>query len=214
MDLKNLFTIIFLIFSITINSQSIRINEVVASNSTIFDEDGDTPDWIELYNYGSEAISLNNWNISDEENDDEPWVFPEISLLADEYLLIWASSKDRSEINYIRTHVNHGDEFKYIVPNGNNISTADIFNYCVRYLPAYHQLIWEYPERGEYSNNNVDFSWIHISYIEGNNFKINSVSSLNPKIHEFYEDEKTYKINNFTHRIKEADTNLISALEL
>ena len=119
MDLKNLFTIIFLIFSITINSQSIRINEVVASNSTIFDEDGDTPDWIELYNYGSEAISLNNWNISDEENDDEPWVFPEISLLADEYLLIWASSKDRSEINYIRTHVNHGDEFKYIVPNGN-----------------------------------------------------------------------------------------------
>ena len=70
MDLKNLFTIIFLIFSITINSQSIRINEVVASNSTIFDEDGDTPDWIELYNYGSEAISLHNWNISDEENDD------------------------------------------------------------------------------------------------------------------------------------------------
>ena len=119
MDLKNLFTIIFLIFSITINSQSIRINEIVASNSTIYDEDGDTPDWIELYNYGSEAVSLNNWNISDEENDDEPWVFPEISLLPDEYLLIWASSKDRSEINYVRTHVNHGDEFKYIVPNGN-----------------------------------------------------------------------------------------------
>ena len=107
MDLKNLFTIIFLIFSITINSQSVRINEIVASNSTIYDEDGDTPDWIELYNYGSEAVSLNNWNISDEENDDEPWVFPEISLLPDEYLLIWASSKDRSEINYVRTHVNH-----------------------------------------------------------------------------------------------------------
>ena len=119
MYIKNLFTIIFLIFSITINSQSIRINEVVASNSTIFDEDGDTPDWIELYNYGSEEVSLHNWNISDEENDDEPWIFPEISLLPDEYLLIWASSKDRSEINYIRTHVNHGDEFKYIVPNGN-----------------------------------------------------------------------------------------------
>ena len=104
MDLKNLFTIIFLIFSITINSQSVRINEIVASNSTIYDEDGDTPDWIELYNYGSEAVSLNNWNISDEEN---------------EYLLIWESSKDRSEINYVRTHVNHGYEFKYIVPNGN-----------------------------------------------------------------------------------------------
>ena len=75
-------------------------------------------------------------------------------------------------------------------------------------------MIWEYPEKGEYNNNNVDFSWIHISYIEGNNFKINSVSSLNPKIHKFYEDEKTYRINNFTHKIKEADTNLISDLEL
>ena len=100
-----------------------------------------------------------------------------------------------------------------IVPTG-DITTADIFNYCVRYLPSYHQLIWEYPERGPYSQNSNQFSWIHISYIEGNNFKENSVSSFNKQIHEFYKDENTFTIGEYTHKIKTADTNLISNLEL
>ncbi|ASF00566.1 putative peptidase [uncultured virus] len=100
-----------------------------------------------------------------------------------------------------------------IVPLGDN-TTADIFNYCVKYLPLYHQLIWEYPEKGPYSPNSKEFSWIHISYIDGNNYKENSVSSFNQKIHKFYENENTFTIGNFTHRIKEADTNLISDLEL
>ena len=41
--------------------------------------------------------------------------------------MIWASSKDRSEINYIRTLIDHGDEFKYLVPSGNiqNWNTLD-----------------------------------------------------------------------------------------
>ncbi len=119
MNLRNLTNLLILFYSLSITSQTVRINEVVASNSTYFDEDGDTPDWIELYNYGTDPVSLNNWNLSDEENDDVPWVFPDITLDPDEYLLIWASSKNKSEINYIRTHINHGDEFKYIVPEGN-----------------------------------------------------------------------------------------------
>ena len=47
-----------LIFSSTVYSQSIRINEISASNTIFFDEDGDTPDWIEIYNYGEQNISL------------------------------------------------------------------------------------------------------------------------------------------------------------
>ena len=101
MNLRNLTNLLILFYSLSITSQTVRINEVVASNSTYFDEDGDTPDWIELYNYGTDPVSLNNWNLSDEENDDVPWVFPDITLDPDEYLLIWASSKNKSEINYI-----------------------------------------------------------------------------------------------------------------
>ena len=43
-------------------SQSIQINEVVSSNqSTYYDEDADTPDWIELFNPTTNSISISNW---------------------------------------------------------------------------------------------------------------------------------------------------------
>ena len=50
--MKKLFILVILCFNWTIDSQTVRINEVVSSNSTYFDEDGDTPDWIELFNFG------------------------------------------------------------------------------------------------------------------------------------------------------------------
>lgn len=93
-----------------------------------------------------------------------------------------------------------------VFPDSN---TSALFNWCRLNLPMYHQLIWEYPERGQYFDGRQIFSWIHISYIEGNNFKENSVSSLDPKIHNFYKDESIYTIGNFTHGIKEANQDLI-----
>ena len=79
----------------------------------------------------------------------------------------------------------------------------------------YHQLIWEYPERGQYSDGRQIFSWVHISYIEGNNFKENSVSSLNPKIHEYYQqNDNIFKLNNFTHGITKAEQSIIDDLSL
>ena len=89
-----------------------------------------------------------------------------------------------------------------------------LFNWCKLYIPHYHQLIWEYPERGDFSpfdfykaentlgggvvriadpglTTNSKFSWVHISYIEGNNQKTNSVSSTDPKIHKAYRNSKS-----------------------
>ena len=98
----------------------------------------------------------------------------------------------------------------------NNSSTSILFNWCKLNLPSYHQLIWEYPEKGNYSESSDrvtmsrdNFSWIHISYIEGNNERINSVSSTNPKIHNAYQDENTYYLDNFTHRIAAANQELL-----
>jgi len=111
---------VFFIFIFSFSfSQSVRINEVAASNSIFLDEDGDTPDWIELYNYGSEEISLNNWGLTDVLDDNNPWTFPDITIASDEYLLIWASDKDRKGITYARTLINEGDSFRYEIPNEN-----------------------------------------------------------------------------------------------
>ena len=48
----------------TVTAQTVRINEVTSSNSIYTDEDGDTPDWIELHNYGTQSVSINNWGLS------------------------------------------------------------------------------------------------------------------------------------------------------
>ena len=111
--------IIFLLFVSYSYSQEIKINEVSSSNTLFFDEDGDSPDWIELHNYGSSEISLNQWTLTDSEDDNNPWTFPNISIEPNDFLLVWASDKDRSDIFYVRTLINQGDLFRYEIANEN-----------------------------------------------------------------------------------------------
>ncbi len=108
--------LLILCSALHLKAQTVRINEVVSSNSLYFDEDGDTPDWLELHNFGNQDVSINGWSLSDEIDNLTKWSFPNITIAPDEYLLLWASSKDRSIINYPRTLINQGDLFKYIIP--------------------------------------------------------------------------------------------------
>ncbi len=74
--------------------ESVLISEILADNeSTSLDEDGDTADWIELYNPTAATIHLEGFTISDNSTS---WTFPAIALAPDSYLLVFASDKDRS----------------------------------------------------------------------------------------------------------------------
>jgi hypothetical protein len=110
-----LFSLIILYVALPIYSQNLKINEVMASNSTtITDEDGDYPDWIELYNHGSDTIDLNGYGLSDNENNPFKWVFPNIIFQPQQHLLIFASDKDRRiVISHWETIINWGDEWRY-----------------------------------------------------------------------------------------------------
>ncbi|MDC1227116.1 CotH kinase family protein [Algibacter sp.] len=117
-----------------LTAQTVRINEIVSSNTDYTDEDGDMPDWLEIHNYGNQDVSINGWFLSDDINDLTQWTFPNITLTPNEYLLLWASSKNRTEINYSRTLINQGDQFKYLIPtsepNSNwNTSSFDDSNW-------------------------------------------------------------------------------------
>ena len=96
----------------------LRFNEAQPSNSLFFDEDGDTPDWLELYNAGTDTVSLNGWTVTDDILQPTKWTFSNVMLAADSYLLIWASGKDRSAIGVPRTLIAEGDEFKYNTATG------------------------------------------------------------------------------------------------
>lgn len=96
--LKKLCALFLLLMSYSIGwTQEIAINEVMSSNNSIIeDEDGDNEDWIEIYNYGTTPVNLQGFGISDDETVPFKWVFPDVTIAANEYMLIWASDKDRA----------------------------------------------------------------------------------------------------------------------
>ena len=75
------------------------ISEFMASNNTtLADEDGEYPDWIEIYNPGPEAASLNGWALTDNAGNLNKWEFPDgIEMGVGEFLVVFASGKDRTE---------------------------------------------------------------------------------------------------------------------
>ncbi|GAO30622.1 lamin tail domain-containing protein [Geofilum rubicundum] len=75
---------------------AVAISEFMASNShTISDEDGDFSDWIEITNHSDVPVNLEGWGLSDDDGDPFKWVFPSITLESGEFLMVWASGKDR-----------------------------------------------------------------------------------------------------------------------
>jgi hypothetical protein len=99
-------------------AQSVTLNEVMSSNRTaIFDEDGDSPDWIELFNPGASPVNLAGFGISDDPAEPFKWVFPAITMEPQEYLLVFASGKNQTGTGQQwETVINWGDTWKYLVP--------------------------------------------------------------------------------------------------
>ena len=67
----------FLALAFTAPAQ-IVINEGSNRNYLLLpDEDGEYPDWVELYNAGNEPVNLFNHSITDKLNKPDKWIFPE-----------------------------------------------------------------------------------------------------------------------------------------
>ncbi len=73
------------------------INEYQSKNQRdLEDEDGDTPDWIELFNTSAEQLDLSGYVLSDDTLQGK-WNLPIGTILeANEYLVIFASGKNRA----------------------------------------------------------------------------------------------------------------------
>jgi hypothetical protein len=77
----------------------IVISEFMAANTrTTNDVDGDTSDWIELFNLGDVPVDLNGWFLTDTTNNLTKWRLPNYVFSANSYLLVWASNKDRTNV--------------------------------------------------------------------------------------------------------------------
>ncbi len=86
-----------LAFALSSASAEIVISEIAIAKAghVIEDSDGDTPDWIEIHNGGNQAISLDGYFLTDDRDDLKKWKLPNIDVEAQQYLLVFASGKDR-----------------------------------------------------------------------------------------------------------------------
>jgi hypothetical protein len=75
------------------------INEFMAANQRgITDENGEHEDWIEIYNRGSNTVNLAGWSLSDDPDLPGLWTLPFRSLGPGQYLVIFASAKNRKSL--------------------------------------------------------------------------------------------------------------------
>ena len=78
-------------------AESVLISEFMANNfRTLADEDGDYPDWVELYNNETSTVNLQGWYLTDSKNNLKKWRFPAVAIPPKGYLVVFASGKDRT----------------------------------------------------------------------------------------------------------------------
>ena len=107
---------IFLIFF----SQEIVINEFMSSNNNYYlDEDGDDSDYIEIYNNSENSINLFDFYLSDDNDELQKWKFPNINLNPKQFLIVFASGKDKKN-NELHTNFKIESEGEKLYISNNN----------------------------------------------------------------------------------------------
>jgi hypothetical protein len=109
------------------------ISEFMARNSSkvplgvgdLLDKDGDSSDWIEIYNPTDTTVNLNGWSLTDSQADLTMWQFPNgLQIEAGEFLLVFASAKDILDPNELHTNFEldqEGDYLALVANDGNTI---------------------------------------------------------------------------------------------
>ena len=109
--------------STVLQSGALVINEICASSiTTLKDEDGDYPDWIEIHNTTNQAIDLSNYALSDSTDKLVKWRFPQGCVIEPNgYFVVFASKKDRAAAEGSWPHAS----FK-LRSNGETVILSDI----------------------------------------------------------------------------------------
>ena len=104
------------------------ISEFLAANTTtIVDHDGASSDWIEIFNPDPQPASLAGWYLTDTATDKKKWAFPDVTVAAGGYLLVWASNQNRRDpakplhTNFVLNAA--GDYLALLQPDGTTVAT-------------------------------------------------------------------------------------------
>ncbi len=134
-------------------AQDVVISEFMASNSeTLNDEDGDSEDWIELFNQSGSPLNLSAWYLTDDATLLTKWAMPDVTLAPGQLMVVFASNKDRvdpaSEL-HTNFKLSAGGEFLAIVrPDGSTIEHS--------YNPTFPQQVTDVSYGLQQSSSTID----------------------------------------------------------
>lgn len=185
-----------LFFHFSYAQQSLQINEACNKNVNILvDEDGDYEDWIEIYNADTIAIELKNFFLSDDKQEPRMWSFPDISLASNDYLLLFASGKDRKDtINHWETALNGDSLWRY-----KNTGEQTVEEYILWTENDYDDSDWE-EGYGGFGIGYDSISTLTIDttiYLRQEFYLLDTSKVLITLIHAYYDDGFVAYLNGF-----------------
>ncbi len=82
-------------------SGDIRINEIMSANdSALYTEDGESSDWLEIMNVGSQAVNLAGVTLAKNATATDRFVFPDLTLAPGACAVVFCDSKNRNTAGY------------------------------------------------------------------------------------------------------------------
>lgn len=184
--------IFYLLSNYNLSFGQLKINEGCNKNYTSnIDEDGDSPDWIELYNTGVTNILLSDYYLSDNLLEPFKWQLPNKVLSSGEFINVFCSSKNRlggdafnTSLNQQTfTPVNGWNQHNFTTPfNWDGVSNV-VLNVC-----SYNST--QYTINSSFYQSPTSFASSVVTFNDGNDY---SCSSL---LGQTYYQRPNVKFNN------------------
>ena len=109
-------------------SAQVTITEFLAANKkTLADSDGAFSDWVEIHNAGGATVNLNGWYLTDNANNLTKWRFPDATVPANGFILVWVSGKNRvvtgAPLHTSFSLAADGEYLGLILPDGQTVAS-------------------------------------------------------------------------------------------
>jgi CotH kinase protein/Lamin Tail Domain/Chitobiase/beta-hexosaminidase C-terminal domain len=158
--------LVLICFAVSLQADAgLVISEFMASNdNSLVDGDGDTPDWVEIYNPTDQAVSVNDWYMTDDAANPAQWRFPgvgivDLTIQPGSFLLVMASGK--GDDNNLNDYI---DSLSYVHTNFKLDADSESIALIEADGASVTDAYWDYPpQKTDYSygiNSSASISYL------------------------------------------------------
>lgn len=133
---------------VVLQPDEVIISEFMADNdNTLKDEEGDSPDWIEIFNPTSSPVDLSGWHLTDSILERQKWTFPQGTILEPfAFHIVFASGKALPGHASFRLSSDAGGYLALLRPDNTVVSEYE--NYPTQKEDISFGVFGDYSEKG------------------------------------------------------------------